>query len=158
MIIENNTDKVAFDTEKDFQNYIINNWNRLMGKLGISFYKKEFHIERLNVISRCDILAYKQKNYDEYENLCGYKIPYFIELKFDGNSRDLINELERLNKIRDFQLNKGLKAYTVVLSNYNLDLTNLDYMKKNGVYYLKYDKHKDEVKYIKYDNQVDSKR
>lgn len=122
--------------EKDIVNHIIKNWNNYFSDL--TFWKTEYSLRNFRV----DIAAYfnanlKDFNIREEDYWC--KPTVFFEVKHNSEMRDLIFELEKQIKFRDWYINvnKALVVIAVILDDYS-DSDIIDYLKKNNIMMYQY--------------------
>lgn len=117
--------------EKDIVDHLIRNWDTYFKDDELYFYKKEYTV--IPDYWRADILAYVWAPHP-YDPERQYKVPIFIEVKYNNNYRDLIYELEKgLEFINRKSHNPDFPHYLVVIVDNTIDEVTLEYIKKNKI-------------------------
>ena len=87
-IVEEQQDKVK---EKHIVKYIVEHWNELFKEFNYNFYKAEQVVCMLPKEWRCDIVAFAKTHI----NNGSYRAAIYTEVKYNNNSRDLLEELNK---------------------------------------------------------------
>lgn len=108
--------------EKDIIDHLIANWEEYFPHFD-KRRRKEFTFRN----SRVDILSSITREEDNTKHDA-----IFMEVKYSGNDRDLLYELEKHIAFRDFYIKAGGMVYIVVLSD-NFDKHMISYMEENYI-------------------------
>lgn len=90
--------------EKDIVNYIKSNWDKYF--LDLKFYKTEFSLRDFRVDIAAQLTA-NLKDLKIREEDYIYNVPVFFEVKYNSEMRDLMFELQKQIKFRNFYINNG---------------------------------------------------
>lgn len=116
--------------EKDIIDHLIRNWDTYFKNEELYFHKKEYTVTDY---WRADILAYIWATHP-YAPERQYRVPVFIEVKYNNNYRDLIYELEKgLEFVNRKSHNPDFPRYLAVIVDNTIDETSLEYIKKNKI-------------------------
>lgn len=116
--------------EKDIVDYLIRNWDTYFKNEELYFYKKEYSVTDY---WRADMLCYVWGPHPKAPDR-QYKIPIFVEVKYNNNYRDLIYELEKgLEFINRKNHNPDFPQYLAVIVDDQIDPVSLEYIKKNNI-------------------------
>lgn len=116
--------------EKDVVDHLIRNWDTYFKEEELYFYKKEYTVTDY---WRADILAYVWAPYPHNPERL-YRVPVYIEVKYNNNYRDLIYELEKgLEFINRKSHDPNFPRYLAAIVDDTVDEITLEYIKKNKI-------------------------
>lgn len=121
--------------EKDIVNHLIANWNKFFPELNSA--KKEFSFRN----SRVDILSSFPVNLKDFglrETDCFTNAAAFFEVKYNSNMRDLMFEIQKLVRFRDWYHDYGkcLSVVSVISDDFDYDM--IKFFLENNVFMYKF--------------------
>lgn len=117
--------------ENDIVNYIIANWNKYF--TNIKFYKKEYKLRDFRVDVLADIsVNYKDLGLRDYDYIVN-RAPVFFEFKFDSNMRDLMFEMQKQIKFRNWYIKYGKAFCMICVISDDFDDSMVEFLEKNDI-------------------------
>lgn len=122
--------------EKDIVKHIVDNWDKYFPDL--RFCKTEYSLKNFRVDILADFEAnLKDLGIREDDYICRPAV--FFEAKYQSNMRDLIYELQKQIKFRDWYINiaKAFCMICVISDEFDPDM--IDFMESNSILMYKYE-------------------
>lgn len=129
--------------EKDIVRYIENNWDKYFPEL--KFWKTEYSLRDF----RIDISASFDANLKELgvrDDDCNANCPVFFEVKYNSEMRDLMFELQKQIKFRDFYINYGKAFCMICVISDKYDDHMVKFMEDNNITMFKIDIIEDDIR------------
>lgn len=124
--------------EKHIVDYLCKNWEKYFPEfIG---YKKEFTIRnsRVDILSTCPTDLYKLGIRSEDDNCRYINASVLIEVKYSNNQRDLLFELQKHIKFRDWLIEYGKSYCYIAIVLNELDNYIINFAKDNDILIYKY--------------------
>lgn len=129
--------------EKDIVTKIVSSWEEYFPDL--SFVKTEFAFRDFRVDIFADFEVDRQA-FNMQPSDCKLKAPVFFEVKWNSEMRDLIYELQKQIRFRNFYTNiAGNLAVICVISDKFEDQAMIDFMIENQIYMYRIDIENDDI-------------
>lgn len=121
--------------EKDIVNHFINNWNTYFPDLNSARKEFSFRNSRVDILSSFPV---NLKDFNLRDKDYNTNAAAFFEVKYNSNMRDLIYEIQKLIRFRDwyYEYGKCLSVISVISDDFDYDM--VKFFLDNNVYMYKF--------------------
>lgn len=124
--------------EKDIVDHLCNNWGTYFPELVGCKKEYTFRDSRIDILSSIPVDLYELGIREKDDPLRKTKAAVFVEVKYNSEMRDLLFELQKHIKFRDWYISKGKSCCYIVVISDKFDANMVQFMEENDIIMYKY--------------------